>query len=217
MLLVTVSVVTAVLAAVAARALRSDDDEYDEASGVPITPIADVAEGDEVVIAGRLELAGAPLCAPVSGRACAAYSATIEYHDLRCRRRIVREAGAREFLVRDDSGVAALVRAPLRLRGGRSAVLRPTVAASRPSRRLRRFLKRHGIGALPSLEGKPYADRCDETTLQSDERVAVVGIGRWEPDPTAGPTTNRQSTAGYRDAPKRIVFSAATVIAKRSA
>ncbi len=212
MLLVTVSVVTAVLAAAFARTLRTDSGEYDEACGAPITAIADVSDGDEVVIAGRLELAGAPLCAPISGRACVAYAATIEYHDRRCRRRIVREAEAREFLVRDGSGVAALVRAPLRLRGGRNAVLRPLIAASRPSRRLRRFLERHGLAALPTLDGPPWADRCDETALQPDQQVAVVGVGRWEPDPTPD---RGAATGGYRDTPRRIVFAAATVIAAR--
>jgi len=213
MLLCTVAVVTAIVAAAGGLALAGRElDEPRVPRRLRITPIADVADGDEVAIAGRLELASAPLCAPVSGRPCAAYSATIEYHDPRCRRRVVRESVARDFLVRDGSGAAALIRAPRTLGGARSAVLRPLLAPSRPSRRLRRFLRRHGLRAWPSLDGTPYPDRCDETALQPDQPVAIVGVGRWEPDPAPDRSS---APGGYRHAPLRIVFAAATVIAGR--
>jgi hypothetical protein len=125
---------------------------------------------------------------------------------------VVRESVARDFLVRDGSGAAALIRAPRTLGGARSAVLRPLLAPSRPSRRLRRVLRRHGLGAWPSLDGTPYADRCDETALQPDQPVAIVGVGRWEPDPAPDRSS---APGGYRHAPLRIVFAAATVIAGR--
>jgi hypothetical protein len=208
MLLLTAALVTAIVAAVAIAG--RDTDAASQLRRLRITPIAEVGDGDEVAIAGRLELAEAPLCAPLSGHACAAYSATVEYHDQRCRRCVVQESVARDFLVRDESGAAALVRAPRVLGGARSAVLRPTMTARPPSRRLRRFLRRQGLGAWPSLDGAPYADRCCETALQPNQAVAIVGVGHWEP----APAPDRSSaTGGYREAPRRIVFAAATVIA----
>jgi hypothetical protein len=124
---------------------------------------------------------------------------------------VVHEVEARELIVRDGSGVKALVRAPLRLRGGRRAVLRPMLAASGPSPRVCRFLHRHGFAALPSLDGAPYADRCDESALQLGQRVAVIGLGHWEPDPAP----DRRSLATYRESPRCIVFASATVVAMR--
>ena len=209
MLTVTIFAAAAALATVALRARRDGADER-ATQARSATPIGEVAEGRAVVIAGRLELAGAPLCAPVSGRACAAYSATIEYHDRRYRRRVAHEQEAREFIVRDESGAQALVRDPQELRSERSAVLRPTIVASRLSRRLRRFLRRHGLAELPSLDGAPYADRCDEAALEEGQRVTVIGVGWWEPHPTMDVSA---AASGYRDPPRRIVFVSATVIA----
>jgi hypothetical protein len=149
-------------------------------------------------VVGRLELVGPPLTAPISGRRCAAYSATIQYHDRIARSRVAREAEAREFFVRDAAGQRVLVRAPVALMSGRRSSLRVGWWQQRIGRRLRRFLERHQLQAGPSLGGASWAERCEETVLLAADQVAIVGVASHEADP-------------YRTASTRVTFAGAMV------
>lgn len=167
------------------RALRS----------LPVTPIFAVAEGARVRIDGEVLLDGPPLCAPLSGRPCAAYRATIEYHDPRCRRCVVREERTDALVVRDRFGGEVRVRASGRWLVDPEATLRLGVSFVAPSRRVGRFLRRHGLVPHPSLGGAPYAERLSEAVLRPHDRVTLVGIAHWEAD------------RDYRGAPSLVVVA----------
>jgi hypothetical protein len=167
---------------------------------LPVTPIIDVAEGDRVRIDGEVLLDGPPLCAPLSGRRCAAYRATIEYHDPRSRRCVVREERADALVVRDRFGGEVRVRAPGRWLVAPEATLRLGVSFVAPSRRVCRFLRRHGLVPHPSLRGAPYAERLSEAVLRQHDHVTLVGVAHWEPD------------RDYRGAPSLVVVADFQVI-----
>ena len=170
---------------------------------IPVTPIRDVVDGACVRIEGEVVLDGPPLCAPLSGRRCAAYRAAIEYY-AGAGRRVVREERADRLLVRDRFGGQARVRVPARWLIAPEATLRLGASFIAPSRRVCRFLRRHGFAPCPSLDGAPYADRLSEAALRPHDRVTIVGVAHWEPAPSpdgAAPAT------GYRTAPSLVVVA----------
>ncbi|MGZ3438599.1 MAG: hypothetical protein ACXVDD_03760 [Polyangia bacterium] len=132
------------------------------------TRIREVTPGVRVKISGIVELLGAPLHAPVSGRACAGFSASLYERDAQSGawRRVLVEDEVEPFLVRDPSGVA---------------VVRP-----------RKMDVVWSVDHVREAEDVAHAERrWEEAALVAGEPVTVVGLARLEPDPTA-PSSYRQ-------------------------
>jgi hypothetical protein len=135
------------------------------------TPIADVTPGVRVKISGTIELLGAPIHAPVSGRACAGFSTSLFERDAQSGawRRVLVEDELESFLVRDGSGVA---------------VVRPR--------------KRDVVWSVDVVrEAEEVASgerRWEEAALVAGEPVTIVGMARLEPDPTAASTYRQMAT-----------------------
>src|SRR5207302_793343 len=130
--------------------------------------IADVTPGVRVKICGTVELIGAPLHAPISGRVCAGFAASLYERDAQAAswRRVLVEDDVVAFLVRDASGVA---------------VVRP-----------RKIDVVWSVDVVRHVEDAAAVERrWEEAALVVGEPVTVVGMARLEPDPTA-PSTYRQ-------------------------
>jgi hypothetical protein len=130
--------------------------------------IADVTPGVRVKICGTVELIGTPLHAPVSGRACAGFSASLYERDAQSAvwRRVLVEDEVAAFLVRDASGVA---------------VVRP-----------RKIDVVWSVDVVRHAEDAASAEqRWEEAALVAGEPVTIVGMARLEPDSTA-PSSYRQ-------------------------
>ncbi|MCU1277772.1 MAG: hypothetical protein JWM53_1318 [bacterium] len=141
--------------------------------------IADVVPGVRVKICGTIELLGAPLVAPISGRACAGFAASLyernKYIDAPWRRVLVDDA-VEPFLVRDQSGVA---------------LVRP-----------RKIDIVWSVDVMRDVDDAAATERrWEEAALVAGEPVTIVGMARLEPDPTA--------PSSYRQMATRPVFDSA--------
>ena len=161
-----------------------------------VTPIEHVSDGVRVKVTGRLDAGDEPLEAPITGRACAAWS--VELQEGPGWATVLVEQKAQEFVIRDRSGRPALIRAE------RASVVFDRDAETwprQPTERMQAFLRRHRLresGHFPSA-APPY--RYCEGALEPGEEITVVGVARLEIDPSG--------TAGsYREPPMRAVFEA---------
>jgi hypothetical protein len=126
-----------------------------------VTAIADVVPRVRVKIQGRIELLGAPLRAPVSGRTVAGYSVSLFERAAGTDgewRRLSVEDEVDAFLVRDGSGVAVVRPRKIDVVWSIDVV-------------------RDGVDARPR--------RSEEAALVVGEAVTIVGMARLEPDPAA--------------------------------
>jgi hypothetical protein len=161
----------AIVAALLFAARRTSNwvrDHQRQRRTMQLVRIADVTPGVRVKICGTVELIGAPLHAPVSGRACAGFAASLYERDAQSAvwRRVLVEDDVAAFLVRDASGVA---------------VVRP-----------RKIDVVWSVDVVRHSEDVAAAERrWEEAALVVGEPVTVVGMARLEPDPTA-PSTYRQ-------------------------
>jgi hypothetical protein len=165
-----------------------------------LTALRDVAEGARVRVVGRLELVEPALAAPITRRGCAAYRVELQALD-EGRRVFVTDEQTQDFLVRDQHGELARVRAraahllfdhDAELRTGRAATLSPPVAA---------FLARHRQETRTAL-GRPLSYFVREGVLAPGQEIAIVGRARREID-----RSGRHGS--YRHPPTRLVFDAA--------
>ncbi|MGE0788330.1 MAG: hypothetical protein AB7S26_21835 [Sandaracinaceae bacterium] len=165
------------------------------------TTIKDAPDGEKVRVTGRVEC-DAPLYAPLSGRACAAW------------RVIVREKrGKHTYTLVDDSEVTAfrLVDGDDRAHVDESyvkVVLDEDASGStglfgEPPPELVDFLADRGHSTQGFFLSKTLWYR--EGVAEIDETVAVMGLARWEADPE-----KRAQAAGYRTVsqPERLVLCA---------
>ncbi len=162
---------------------------------LPLTPLDRVTDGARVKVAGRLDAGAQPLAAPISGRACAAWS--VEVQEFPGCETIAVEQKLQEFVLRDGSGRPALVRA------ARASVVFEEDAAwtpARPTDTMVALLRRHRLRESGYF-GWPTPYRYCEGVLEPGETITVVGVARLEIDPSG--------TAGsYREPPMRVVLSA---------
>jgi len=162
-----VAIVAALLFA-ARRTSRWMRDQERLRRTMKLVRIADVTPGVRVKICGTVELIGAPLHAPVSGRAAAGFAATLYERDAQrvAWRRVLVEDEVEPFLVRDQSGVA---------------VVRP-----------RKIDIVWSVDVVRDAEDVANLERrWEEAALVVGEPVTVIGMARLEPDPTA-PSSYRQ-------------------------
>jgi hypothetical protein len=163
----------------------------------PVT-IRDATAGSVVRIAGRAQLAGTPLEAPLTGRPCAAWEVVVEefwpMHGAWAP--VVRDARAVDFLLRDATGVALVT-----VRGG-TVTLTPDTRFSSgwapPAPRVAEFLRRYNQPPWGPMG--PRSLRCLEGVILDKAKVAAIGVAEWEPDPDGA-----TDPAGYRDSPQRLV------------
>ncbi len=161
-----------------------------DARAVPRTPIAGAPEGRVVRVVGVVADAPGLLRAPLTGRRCAGYEATIEEDVARpaYRMTLARERAQVELTIHDGTGRAivelatAAIFDEVGLRVGRPAVSEPAVAAM-----LARAQPR------PTVRG-PL--RWRERALEVGATVAVIGVAVREPDPAAV-----AAVTGYRAGP----------------
>jgi hypothetical protein len=191
----------AIAALVAPFLLRAYRTERSRALGrhraVPRTDIGTTAEGPAKV-AGTLELAGPPIHAPLSGRACAVYDVRVTEMQNERHRVIAEERFARDFLVNDGTGRA-------HVRPGATIEL-AIVEDGRFSSGLfddaepafERFLAKHGERSKGILLNRTL--RYHEGVFEPGERVVVYGRARREADPTGS------AGASYRETATRLVI-----------
>lgn len=172
-------------------------------AAAPRRAVVDVAEGEFVRVVGTVEVER-PVDAPLSGRECAHWRVIVEDFSVNDHEgsRMVDEHDGVDFFVREEGGDRALVSTRLiqalledesERRSGPRAAATPEVEAFL----LGRAKKSRGWIFNKSL-------RCRETVARPGATVAVVGVARWERDPTE----EASAGAGYREAhmPMRLVL-----------
>jgi hypothetical protein len=176
---------------------------------VRATPVAEVRDGRVVKLVGEVVSAGRSLEAPLTQKACAYYSISVEEYQVQTLRRatwreVLREERGVDFYLRDESGIALV---HVTERSTFAALLRDRKARASPvlysDAELERLLSARGHATRGAIFRKHL--RASECVLQAGERVAVGGLGRWLPDPEA-------AGGSYRELPKRLVLQASEAI-----
>jgi len=174
----------------------------------PRTAMRDVRDGEPCKIVGRIEYAEEPKLAPFTARKCAGYSVHVYNNDMDGGGgTLLHEDRCGDFFVRDEDGTRALIR------GGSVRVVITKDAhfqslgpgthiwpkLEEPPPGVEEFLRARG----KSMKGLVFTKtlRFDEGVLEAGELVSVSGVGRWEID-----SNPRAAGAGYREAPKLLVF-----------
>lgn len=161
---------------------------------IAITRAADAKNGELAKLSGRVEIAGRPLVAPISGRPCAYYEITIHiaYGADPKAHLVAQERYARDFSIRDETGVACV-----EVRAARFVLARPEPSLrSSDDAAVRRILERHGYD-LGAFEGLTFY--CDERAIGPGDELFVLGCARFERNP---------SRRSYRDEAPRLVIEA---------
>jgi hypothetical protein len=149
------------------------------------TDIARVAEGETTRMIGWARVYKDKLEAPLTGRACVYYILTVDREGGEDGwKQILREETGVPFVLDDGTGHALVDpgRCELALEFDRQE---RTGTWQTPDERQAAILDRIGVDA-----GHTYRYR--EAAIETDEKVAVLGSGKRELDPSAAPT-------GYRD------------------
>ncbi|MFO0548719.1 MAG: GIDE domain-containing protein [Polyangiaceae bacterium] len=145
------------------------------AERLPKTPVVDAADGEVVRLVGTLELAGAPLVAPFSGRRCAHYEAVVEIPRARGFRRFLVERKSAPFFVRDGSGRALIDDSRMIVEVVIDSYWNAQETDPETRFELERFL--YGIGSNgAALLGSANALRYSEGALEEGELVTVIGV-----------------------------------------
>ncbi len=167
----------------------------------PKCEIANAVAGKRILISGRVQKLEGVLNAPLTDKACVAYHASIASLVRRRRQTVLQkvfdETEVRDFLVRDQSGVA-MVRPDKRslllvednpepLGGERYSVL---------------------LEQVTQIEGQSGQDDSEwkEGALHEGDECVVVGRGTWVED-----THNVSGSADYRTAAKLLVIEAEVI------
>lgn len=165
----------------------------------PLSRISDLVDGTEVRIAGRVELIGPPLIAPLTGRACVYFDAAV-FDDRYRGRYITRykdisEVNGISFMLNDGTARALIEASPTYMSltydmNATSGLFEPTSPVQRA------FVERLG-GTTPEgvagLLNKQLHYR--EGVIHVGEVIAVMGVCTREPDPGA-PGQTRIRMAG---------------------
>ena len=146
--------------------------------------VADLPDGVDGRVVGRTFSTTEPLKAPLTGRPCLCFVATVErYLGREMWRKIITETGSTPFGFTDDSGraIVVLTAAQLLLELDRTSRSGPwdTTAAQEA------LLRRHGRDASGIWFNKRLRYR--EAIIGIGEEITIVGSGIREPDPDAPP------------------------------
>lgn len=198
---------TASLAVYAHRSLRGRFGERGRARHLcdvaPRRTTAELREGELVRVTGRLASGGPPLSAPLSGRPCAHFRATVELCGKKGRVEVVRRESAGPFYLEDESG-----RVLLSLDHER-AVVDVTMDLAWSTREvddetrfdLERFLYASGPDAEPLTRGG-HDLRYAEGVLEPGELVTAVGVVAVGPAPGSVPPSGVYRA--HRDPPRLV-------------
>ena len=167
-----------------------------ELRNAPRVAIGDLEEGRSGRLVGQVG-EGATLQAPLTGRSCVFYEATVEQYRSNGKsgswRQVARELRCVPFVLDDGSG-----RAIVDPSGARVAVDIDMTTRSGtfddPTPVEEQFLARHGLRAAGWVFNKSLRYR--EGVIEIGETIAVMGQGVREPDPDAA-----AKAQGYRGGP----------------
>lgn len=195
----------AILAAIAiAGAFFSHDARVKRAlRKAPLATTRTFPPNTVATVQGTVSLQGAPLVAPLSGRACTYYEAIVEEYRSSGKNGswypIIREQHGQDFLLDDGQGTARVIMAGASVALVKDAHFRSGMFQD-ATPALDEFLARHGRQSQGWLFNKNLRYR--EGVLEPGEIVAVCGAGVHEPDPDP-----RSATGGYREQPMRLVLA----------
>jgi hypothetical protein len=171
---------------------------------VPVQPIAEVQDGQVAKIAGRLILdpAETPLEAPLTGRSCAYWEATVAEKRSSGKsshwKTIISDRDfCNSFLVDDGTGCALVEVVWPKVVLTMDAHLRSGVLAE-ANDRCEAFLARHNESSEGWIFNRTL--RYTEGALEAGEVVTVLGRCHWEPDPNPASGT----ATGYRERAMRL-------------
>lgn len=163
-------------------------------------PIAELGDGQLGKVVGRARAINDTLAAPLTGRRCVYYVATVEERRSSGKssywKRIIYETHCVPFMLEDGSGRALVDATAAQLAvdfDGSSA----SGTFDDPNETERAFLARHHESGEGWFFNRTLRYR--EAVIAEGETISVLGSGTREPDPDAPPT------AAYRgDAPTRL-------------
>ncbi len=166
------------------------------------TPIRNAVEGKTMKMVGRVRFVGKPLEAPLSGQPCAAFRVTVDEAGGRLFARIIKEERSVDFLLEDDSG-----RALVRTWNSTIAVKMDKKDGSSVfhdvNEPMKALLLRHNKTSRGLFFNKDL--RYQEGVLQENERVAVIGVVRFE---TSSDPALCAIPGSYRELPRMVVLDA---------
>ena len=190
------------LAAATALHLRSEARLEAAAAKLPLTPMRQVVDGVRVKVAGIIDPESARLTAPITGRACAAWSVDLHAWDSvkHVWYEVRTEWRTEDFVLVGDGVSARVVVDGAKVIYEHDREARATWRTP-PPERVREFLARH----RRSVDGYGrHTYRCSEAVLEPGERIVVVGKARRELD-----GTSPADGGAYREAPQQLIFAAA--------
>jgi len=160
-----------------------------------------------VKICGRLRYVGEPRIAPLSGRRCGAWRVEVDEYRRSGKsgswHNVITELDAGEIELDDGTG-----RARVNALGAQLVIVKDAHYTSGTfndaSAVLERYLARHGHESTGFL-GLNKGLRYKEGVLEEGEDVAVLGLARWEHDPSV----DSRGARGYRELPRRLVIDTA--------
>jgi hypothetical protein len=172
----------------------------------PTKRINELGDDELGKVVGRARALEEALLAPLTGRRCVYFEATIEEHRSSGKssywKTIIREKRGVPFMLEDDSGRALVDATAARFAidvDGKSR----SGTFDDPTDDEKAFLARHGQQGQGWIFNRPLRYR--EAVIEDGETIAVLGAGTREPDPDAAPA------GGYRDeAPTRLRLTSST-------
>lgn len=163
-------------------------------------PIGQLRDDELGKVVGRARALEAVLTAPLTGRSCVYFTATVEEHRSTGKthywKTIIKETRGVPFVLEDGSGRAIVDATAARIAidfDGRSQ----SGTFDDPTEAERAFLARHGEKGQGWIFNRRLRYR--EAVIAEGETIAVLGAGTREPDPDAPP-----SEAYRGDAPTRL-------------
>jgi hypothetical protein len=147
-----------------------------------LKPIGSVTNGEVAKITGNVELTGAPLTAPLSGRKCAYYYVLVEQHVSSGKsshwQKFIEEEVSGQFGIRDGNSCARIISKRIKTyivedRKYESGVF------EEPSAVMEDYLRKHGKTSEGAF-GFNRTLKFREGVLEAGERVQVLGKCNWQ-------------------------------------
>ena len=162
--------------------------------------IRDAPDGAPVKVQGVVGYVGTATEAPLSGRPCALWEVHVEERGGRSKgwNTVIQDHECTPFLIDDGTGTALVNAVIPRLALVQDARFQSLTFVD-ATERLEAFLASRGLQST-GIFGLNRTLRYREGVIEAGERVAVLGVGRWEA------ASDGVVRAGYREAPRRLVL-----------
>ena len=166
--------------------------------------IVDAPTGKVVTVSGMVVPPAEPLEAPISGRPCVCWDVVAEERGASSNTawvwfQIFRDRGGTDFVVEDGTGRALVRTSELRTALRSDASLRSWAGREVPPEVEEYLASRDLFASGVAADTTPRRFR--EGVVEPGEIVTVLGLARWEPDPTPGALGG-----GYRTVAMRLVI-----------